>query len=151
HNASQASRDYVLDLDTQGAPLLSVLGGKITTYRLLGEEALALLGPALRTNARRLGPAWTSGAVLPGGDLPAGGAAAWHRTLCERFPRHATTTLERYAHAYGTLSLGILDEASGAEIAPGVFEAELRHLRDREWARTGDDVLWRRSKLGLHL
>ena len=162
-NPAAVTRDYRLELDVDGgAPLLSVWGGKITTFRKLAEEASALLGPALRDVA--LGERWTAAAALPGGDLRAFlGAGAppeaevgvtferFVAALCARHPQLAAALVRRLARRYGTRAVPILDAGLGIEVAPGVFSGELEHLRTREWARTGDDVLWRRTKLGLHL
>ena len=153
-NPSAVTRDYRLEFDApQGqAPLLSVFGGKITTYRKLSEEAVDLLGQALGHRA----PAWTGGAVLPGGDFPQGdfeayarGFAQEHRWLPERLAR-------RYAHAYGRRAERIVAQARslddlGRAFTTDLHEAELRYLRQAEWARSAHDVLWRRSKLGLHV
>jgi glycerol-3-phosphate dehydrogenase len=150
-NAASVSRDYVLDLDTAGAPALSVFGGKLTTYRRLAEHALARLAPCLPA----AGPPWTAGSVLPGGDaLPAGGAAALAVNLTRRYPFLAAATAKRLARGYGTDSYRILGDATsaaalGRPFGQGLNEAELRWLVEREWARTTDDVLWRRTKLGL--
>jgi glycerol-3-phosphate dehydrogenase len=157
------TRDYRLELDRDGgAPLLSVWGGKITTFRKLAEEAAALLAPAIPEVP--LGGAWTAAAHLPGGDLRAflgAGAppeanvdATFDRfvdALRERFPQVAPSLLHNLARRYGTRAVPLLAAGLGAEIAPDVFVGELAHLRAREWARTGEDVLWRRTKLGLHL
>lgn len=155
---SALTRDYALELDTRGgAPLLEVWGGKLTTYRRLAEEAADLLAP--RLGARR--GAWTAGAPLPGGDLARWlGRPARHpdedfgdfvRALAARHPQAAPALVQRLARAYGTAAAELLAQPLGDAVAPGVHEAELEHLRSREWALDGDDVLWRRSKLGLHL
>jgi glycerol-3-phosphate dehydrogenase len=162
-NPAAVTRDYRLELDQRGgAPLLSVWGGKITTFRKLAEEAADLLGPALPE--LRLAAAWTSSAPLPGGDLqsflgegapPAAAVTTlfdrFVDALGERFPHVEPQLLAAYARRYGTRAVAFLAGGLGAEIAPGVFAGELAHLRAHEWARTGDDVLWRRTKLGLHL
>ncbi|MEL7707400.1 glycerol-3-phosphate dehydrogenase [Citromicrobium bathyomarinum] len=146
-SASEVTRDYVFEVDDEGgAPILSVFGGKITTFRKLAEHALEKLAVG--------GKPWTHDARLPGGDMPVAGhakvvaACAW-----AGLPEHV---LARLVRAYGIRIADIIGSETapadpGAEVAPGVFEAELRYLRDIEFARTGDDVLWRRSKLGLHL
>jgi len=146
---STVTRDYVFEVDDEGgAPILSVFGGKITTYRRLAEHALEKLAIG--------GEAWTANARLPGGDMPVAGHA-------EMVERHAwlrqymrIEDIARLVRAYGTRIADIFgtEEAQrerGERIAAGVFEAELRYLRDVEFARSGEDVLWRRSKLGLHL
>jgi glycerol-3-phosphate dehydrogenase len=156
-NPAAVTRDYRLELDSQGAPLLSVWGGKITTFRKLAEEAAQLLCGALGSTA----PAWTASAKLPGGDFtgwvePSGrpdtDAQRFVQALAQRAPQVAAGTRARWARSYGALVQHLLAAPSlGAEVAPGLHEAELHYLRQHEWARTVDDVLWRRSKLGLHL
>jgi glycerol-3-phosphate dehydrogenase len=158
---SAVTRDYALELDLEGAPLLSVWGGKITTYRKLAEEAIDMLLPVL--GERR--PRWTAEAPLPGGDLnPTPGALsrpvqdfeAFVAGLQAAHPWLPAQLAWRWARAYGTRVARIIDGADaldrlGAQVAPGLHEAELAYLARCEWARCGDDVLWRRSKLGLHL
>ena len=153
---SAVTRDYALELDTSQAPLLSVWGGKITTFRKLAEEAADLLATPL--NPPR--GAWTESAFLPGGDLSGWiGAAQRPDTDFSRFvqavalrhPELPTAVVRRLARAYGARISALLDGGSlGAQIAPGLYEAELRFLHEHEWARSADDVLWRRGKLGLH-
>ncbi len=158
-DASAVTRDYALELDVDGAPLLSVWGGKITTFRRLAEEAADLLMAPLKVDASH--GAWTRGATLPGGDLgawivptrrPDVDFTRFEQAVRVRYPQLAADTVRRLARAYGgriELVLGT-GERLGAEVAPGLFEAELDYLHDHEWARSADDVLWRRSKLGLH-
>jgi glycerol-3-phosphate dehydrogenase len=158
---SAVTRDYLLEPNTTGAPLLSVWGGKITTFRKLAEEAADEVG-------RLLGEArapWTHGAVLPGGDLTGWiGPAQRPDVDFERFvlalaQRHAwlpPQLTRRLARAYGARVDQVLGRAQalsdlGAEVAPGLFEAELDYLYQLEWARCAEDVLWRRTKLGLHM
>jgi glycerol-3-phosphate dehydrogenase len=154
-NPAAVTRDYSLELDTHGAPLLSVWGGKITTFRKLAEEASDHLAGPL--NAPR--GAWTRGASLPGGDLgawvgppqrPDTDFQRFVQALCLRHPTLPEPLLRRLARAYGSRVSQVLDEPLGDEVAPGLFEAELHHLHAHEWATRADDVLWRRSKLGLH-
>ncbi|MBE7418319.1 MAG: glycerol-3-phosphate dehydrogenase [Ideonella sp.] len=154
-DAASVTRDYLLELDTSGAPLLNVWGGKITTFRKLAEEAAALLREPLRI----AGAPWTATAPLPGGDLsawitPSGrpdrDIAAFDAELARRQPQLATALRERWVHSYGSRVALLLAQPIGAEVAPHLHEGELRYLRDQEWARSADDVLWRRSKLGLH-
>ena len=147
---STVTRDYVFELDDAegGPPILSIFGGKITTYRKLAEHALRKLGYRQ--------PGWTASAPLPGGDMPAGGFAALVAQMAGRYPFLPQRTLVRLCRAYGSMLPVILGQATsaeglGEEIATGVFEAELRHLAEREFACSAQDVLWRRSKLGLHL
>ena len=154
---SAVTRDYHLDLDVQQAPLQTVWGGKITTLRKLAEEAADLLTTPL---AMQRG-AWTHGAMLPGGDLSAwiGPAqrpdtdfARFAQALALRHPQLPAGVCHRIARAYGArVELMLASGTLGAEVAPGLYEAELDYLHAREWARSADDVLWRRSKLGLHL
>jgi glycerol-3-phosphate dehydrogenase len=159
-NASAASRDYRLETDTDGAPLLSVFGGKVTTFRRLAEQAVDWVAPAL---GRRV-PGWTSHACLPGGDLfgkepDARGVLefdAWLRTRQQQYAWLAPALLTRYARAYGTRLGTLLAHCRtradlGAEVVRGLFEVELDYLRRQEWALRADDVLWRRTKLGLHV
>ncbi len=159
-SAAQATRDYLLGRDGKGAPLLSVFGGKITTYRRLAEEAVDWI-------AARLGnprPAWTGHAVLPGGDLfgPSPDSRAvlesdrWIGALQRRLDWLPPGLAGRWGRAYGTRVDVLLDGARslqelGPEVVPGLYAAELRYLVRHEWARCAQDVLWRRSKLGLHL
>ena len=149
-NASEVTRDYVLDLDQPagGAALLSVFGGKITTYRRLAEQALAALGVA--------GPGWTSGAALPGGDFARGDFAAFLAALRARYGFLPVALATRLARGYGSRVFEILAEAAcladlGEDFGGGLTRAEVDYLVRVEFARTADDVLWRRSKLGLHV
>ena len=145
--AQVVSRDYVLELDGTGAPLMSVFGGKITTARHLAEEALAKLAPALATPIARV----TRGRPFPGGNID------WSPFLAEvetRWPFLGTARAERMAHAYGAmLRMMLADVRSEADMGQafgaGLTEVELRWMRDREWAATAADALTRRSKLGL--
>ena len=152
---SAVTRDYLLELDTAQAPLLSVWGGKITTFRKLAEEAADLLAAPLGVKRG----AWTRGAFMPGGDLSAWiGRAKRPDTDLKRFvqalslrhPELPPALCQRWASAYGSRVELLLKSDLGAEVAPGLFEAELNYLHEHEWARSADDVLWRRSKLGLH-
>ena len=156
---SAVTRDYSLELDTAQAPLLTVWGGKITTFRRLAEDAADLLMQPLAMDPGR--GAWTHGAFLPGGDLdkwigparrPDTDFDRFEQAVRLRYPHLAADVLHRLARAYGARIDRVIGnvDAPGAEVAPGLFEFELRYLRDHEWARAADDVLWRRSKLGLH-
>ena len=158
---SAVTRDYLLELDTAQAPLLTVWGGKITTFRKLAEEAADMLMTPLGSAAKR--GAWTHGASLPGGDLSAWIGKAqrpdtdftrFAQAVALRYPQLPGALCHRLARAYGARIDTLLANGSsglGSEVAPGLFEAELNYLHDHEWARSADDVLWRRSKLGLHL
>lgn len=152
---SAASRHYVLDLEDGGgsvAPLLVVYGGKLTSFRALGERALDLLAPHFPD----CGPAWTMDASLPGGEAlegPAGFRRFRHRCV-ERWPFLDGELLDRLAHAYGTRITEVLGDARsrddlGHHFGHGLHAREVDHLVQHEWARTADDILWRRSRLGL--
>jgi glycerol-3-phosphate dehydrogenase len=152
-----ATRDYGLKLDApSGKPaLLSVFGGKITTYRRLAESALALLRPHLPPPSGR--PAgWTGQQTLPGGDFPVDGFDHLVATVEVRFPFIPRPILRRLLRAYGTEIYRLLGDAKsyadlGRRFGADLTEAELRYLMQAEWARTAEDVVWRRSKLGLRL
>ena len=159
-SASAVTRDYRLELDAKGAPLLSIFGGKITTFRKLAEEAVDMLAPIL---PMRRG-AWTEDACLPGGDLF--GAKPSNRSVLEyerfvqdlqkRYAWLPPSLVARYARAYGTRTDLLLAGCNrladmGKEIASGLYEVEVDYLMRREWAVDAADILWRRSKLGLHL
>lgn len=151
-NPSSVTRDYALELDRHPAPLLSVFGGKITTYRRLAEEAVNRLAAELGSEARP----WTAHATLPGGDLPGGGFARFLRIVGRRFPWLPVDLQRRYAHAYGSRIDRVVGDARsiadlGQEILPGLHEREVDYLYREEFARAAPDVLWRRTKLGLHL
>ena len=146
------TRDYALELERRPAPLLSVFGGKLTTYRRLAEDAVNLLSPLLSARA----DPWTVGARLPGGDLPEGSFAVFLRLVERRYPWLPPRLHQRYAHAYGTRIERMLGAAAaladlGAELLPGLYEREVEYLCREEFARTAEDILWRRTKLGLHL
>ncbi len=149
---TRVTRDYHLELDAQPAPLLSVFGGKITTYRRLAEEAVNRLSAALGV---RRGP-WTAGTTLPGGDLPEGSLAVYLRTVERRYPWLPPRMRRRCAHAYGTRLERVLGGARaladlGRELLPELYEREVDYLCREEFALSADDILWRRTKLGLHL
>ncbi|MDN7547446.1 glycerol-3-phosphate dehydrogenase [Burkholderia cenocepacia] len=152
-NASAVTRDYRLEFDDgAGAPLLSVFGGKITTFRKLAEEAGDMLCRALGRDAKT----WTAGVALPGGDIADAKFDGFASAFAKRHPWLPAALARRYARAYGTRAERVVADAKsladlGAEIAPGIHDAELRYLRDAEWATCAQDVLWRRSKLGLHV
>jgi len=151
-NASAVTRDYVLDLDEAGPPLLTIYGGKITTFRRLAEHALEKLQGPLAFEA---GP-WTHDAKLPGGDLPGGGFETLRAEAAARHPWLPEPTLSRMCHAYGSRIGAVLGDAEswadlGRDHGAGLTEREVRYLVDHEWAREPDDILWRRTKLGLHM
>jgi glycerol-3-phosphate dehydrogenase len=149
-SASAVTRDYVLELDApaDGAPCLSVFGGKITTYRRLAEAALGRLGID--------GPSWTAKEPLPGGDIPGGNFEAFFADLAAAYPFLPPDQARRLARAYGTRASKLLGQARrmtdlGEDFGAGLTQAEIDYLATHEFARTPEDVLWRRSKLGLHV
>ena len=150
--AQEATRDYVLHDETfEGAPLLSIFGGKITTYRRLAEAILDKI--AGRIGVR--GKPWTEFAPLPGGEFEGGDLVAFTRDLMQRKPFLPEPLARRLARAYGTRALDLLGEARalddlGRDFGAGLTAAEIDYLVAREWAMTAEDILWRRTKLGLH-
>jgi glycerol-3-phosphate dehydrogenase len=152
-DASAVTRDYRLDMSAAAAaPLLTVLGGKLTTYRKLAEAAMEKLAPYFPN----MKPAWTAAAALPGGDLGDGGLSSFIDGLKRRRPEFDRTFLGRLARRYGTLTDAMLGDARdkaalGASFGHGLTEREVIYLKEREWARAPDDVLWRRTKCGLHM
>jgi glycerol-3-phosphate dehydrogenase len=160
-DAKAVTRDYRLETDSAGgAPMLSVFGGKITTFRKLAQEAVDHICKSLGCPAR----AWTENACLPGGDLF--GAVPQNRSVQEfcqwtaalqvKYTWLPPDLVRRFARAYGTRVHTMLDgclslDDMGEEILPGLYATEVDYLRRKEWAVTAADILWRRSKLGLHL
>ncbi len=154
--AKAATRDYVFELDTPGgAPLLSIYGGKITTYRRLAEEALQRLEPYLGGNAKaRKG--WTGKSPLPGGNMDVSALPALTAELQRNYPYLTLEHATRLAHAYGTRAAKVLGNAKsladlGQSFGATLTAAEVSYLMTWEWAVSADDVVWRRSKLGLRL
>lgn len=153
--AKAATREYVFELDLPGgAPLLSIYGGKITTHRRLAEEALEKLEPYLKGTKAREG--WTGTAPLPGGDLDVSAIPALTAELMRGYPFLNSAHANRLAHAYGTRAVRILGTAKtidhlGRMFGASLTEAEVRYLMSEEWACTAEDIVWRRSKLGLRL
>ena len=150
-----ATRGYRLELSEvdQGAALLSVFGGKITTYRYLAEEAVDLLIPRLPALS---GAGWTRSAALPGGDFAIDGLESLKAALAADYPFLAPHDVDRIARAYGTRArrwLGLAQgwQGLGRDFGGGLTAAEVDYLRAEEWAVSAEDVLWRRSKLGLRL
>ncbi len=168
-NISTVTRDYVFDVDpgtggettadaAKAAPLLSIFGGKITTYRKLAEHALDKLLPRLEPGrpGRPGRTAWTERATLPGGDLPDADFAAYLSELQAARPWLPEALARRLARAYGTRVEALLGSARGLtdlgeDLGGGLHEAEADYLMKREWALSAEDILWRRSKIGLHL
>lgn len=151
-DARAATRDYVLELEPEGAPLLSVFGGKITTYRRLAEQALDRLARFFPD----MGPAWTAGAALAGGDFPVTQVAAQMAALRAQLPFLPAAQADRLFRTYGTQVAQVLGHPQGVadlgrDFGAGLSEAELRWLMTHEFARTAADVVWRRTRLGLHL
>ena len=151
-NASSVTRDYALELDTSAAPILSIFGGKLTTYRKLAEEVVEKIQPLLGNTQ----PTWTAHQSLPGGDIERADFKGFFEKLCTRYPSIPSGLLERLARHYGTRVDKILGQAKsvndlGEQILPGLYEAEVRYLLAEEFAATAEDILWRRTKLGLHL
>ena len=153
--AKAATRDYVFELDTPGGvPLLSIYGGKITTYRRLAEEALERLSPYLRSAKAKQG--WTGKSPLPGGDMDVSAVAALAAELVRKYSFLPTAHANRLAHAYGTRATKLLGNAKsmadlGQAFGATLTESEVRYLMANEWAATAEDIVWRRSKLGLRL
>ncbi|WP_444668609.1 glycerol-3-phosphate dehydrogenase [Cereibacter changlensis] len=151
-SATAATRDYVLSLDENGPPLLNVFGGKITTYRRLAESALARLAP----HFPQAKPAWTARVALPGGDFPQGDVAALTARLQADHGFLTPAWAARLIRAYGTEAWQVLRGACnavelGRDFGATLTEAEVDWLMQREYARTAEDVIWRRSKLGLRM
>ena len=159
-NASEITRDYKLELEGDTAPLLSVFGGKITTFRKLAEEAVDLLAPKLGNHRGN----WTEDACLPGGDLygkqPQNKSVREYEGFVYQLPNEfnwlPAKLIARYARAYGTRTKKLLAGRHaladmGEELAPQLYTAELEYLLKNEWAHNSADILWRRSKLGLHV
>jgi glycerol-3-phosphate dehydrogenase len=153
-NPSAVTRDYVFDIDGSEAqaPLLSVFGGKITTYRKLAEHALDRLG----TFFPSMNGAWTAAAVLPGGDIPGRNVEAFAEQLTSARPWLSRELARHYARLYGTRALKVLGSAAsmldlGQHFGGSLYQREIEYVCESEWAMTADDVLDRRTKHGLHL
>ena len=147
-NASKVSRDYNLDLESDPHPILSVYGGKVTTYRVLAEDVLSRLKGVFPS----MGPAWTKGASLPGGDfdLP----EHLFQEIVSKYAWLGPDLINRWLSSYGTLSFDILGDAAGVgdlgvKFGHNLYQKEVDYLCSKEWAKSADDILWRRSKLGL--
>jgi glycerol-3-phosphate dehydrogenase len=152
--AQKVSRDYHLELQRgpADAPVLSVYGGKITTYRRLAEHAMTLLSPALGLQPE----SWTATEPLPGGDVPGGQMPQFLAHCLQRWPELPPTLVNRLAHAYGTRIASLLGDARsmralGRDFGAALTAAEVRYLVRNEWARSADDILWRRTRLGHQL
>ena len=152
---SAITRDYTLELETDEtsqAPLLSIFGGKITTYRKLAEAAVEKLEsffPAMST-------AWTKDTPLPGGDINGLSYSQWQKDVSNTFNWLKPEILNRLCNAYGTRVHQILGSAQseqdlGVHFGAGLYAKEVDYLIRDEWARSAEDIIWRRSKLGLYL
>ncbi|KIN73544.1 glycerol-3-phosphate dehydrogenase [Sulfitobacter guttiformis] len=152
-SATAATRDYVLKLDqSAGAPVLSVFGGKITTYRKLAESALEKIAPFFA----QTGPQWTAGVALPGGDFPVDGVGPLTAELKAKYPFLTERWVNRLLKAYGTEAFDLLGDAKtegdlGRNFGSNLTEREVNWLVEREFANTAEDIIWRRSKLGLRM
>ena len=153
-DARSLTRDYDLVLDAADgqAPLLSVFGGKITTYRRLAEQALGKIKPFLPT----MGPAWTATAPLPGGDIPGGNALEFANRLGADFPTLQPAYFDALVRRHGTRAANLLDGVRvdadlGRDFGGGLREREIDFLMRHEWAVEAEDILWRRTKCGLHM
>ena len=153
-DASAVTRDYVLDIEelSEEAPFMSVYGGKITTSRRLGEQAMQELAKYFK-NA---GDDWTESALLPGGDLYDADFDRFFNDMQKRYPALNEDLLRRLCHAYGTRITLILGDGKtqpdlGQNFGAGLYEIEAKYLINHEWATSAEDILWRRSKLGLHM
>lgn len=150
--ATEATRDYILTLREEGAPLLNVFGGKITTYRRLSEAAMAKLGPffpKMRGN-------WTKSAHLPGGDFPVNGVTKLITDLHDAYPFIGHVLARRLVQTYGTDAAIMLEgttdkEDLGENFGGSLTAAEVEWLMEHEFAQTAEDILWRRTKLGLRM
>jgi len=159
-DSKSVTRDYRLEFDTSSAPILHVFGGKITTYRRLAEDALSLISVALSCSAK----AWTKAALLPGGDLLSPTVDNQNvlqrqdfiQACRQRYAWAPQAWIERLAGSYGTHIHTILKDCAtesdlGAPVLPGLYPCEIEYLLKHEFAQTAQDILWRRTKLGLHL
>ncbi|WP_296744248.1 glycerol-3-phosphate dehydrogenase [Mesorhizobium sp.] len=150
--AQEATRDYVLKADGgEGAPLLNAFGGKITTFRRLSESMLEKIEGFLG----KRGKPWTADAPLPGGDFPVTGFDAQVAKLKNAYPFLEQRLARRFTRLYGTRAAKLLGTARsiadlGRDFGADLYEAEVRYLVENEWAVTAEDVLWRRTKRGLH-
>ena len=151
-NSSRITRDYLLEIDEEGAPLLSVFGGKLTTYRRLAERATDKIARFLRGT----GGAWTGRAFLPGGVIPDLDLERYSSGLAGRFSALPPELIARLSRTYGTRTERLLDGIRtladlGEHFGSGLHAREVDYLVANEWARTAEDILFRRTKLGLQL
>ena len=152
-SATAATRDYVLKVnETAGAPILNVFGGKITTYRKLAEAAMEKIVPFFP----QAGKPWTAGVAMPGGDFPVDGVAALKARLAAQYPFLTARWADRMIKAYGLDAFDVLGDAKteremGQNFGSNLTEREVVWLIENEFAYTAEDVVWRRSKLGLRM
>lgn len=148
---SKISRDYIFDFEyINGLPLLTVISGKLTTHRLLAEEALEKLRPIFK----ELKPAWTENSVLPGGDFSNQDIVAFRNQFQQNFPWLPEPLIARYIRDYGTRVYAMLNQKKqlldlGIDFGHGLYQTEVEFLLQYEWAQTVEDILWRRTKLGI--
>jgi glycerol-3-phosphate dehydrogenase len=151
--AQEATRDYVLKEDAaEGAPIINVFGGKITTYRRLAESMLE----KIEAHLGKRGKPWTAGAPLPGGDFFDAGFEGQVKKLRQAYPFLEAAHAIRLTRLYGTRAFVLLGKAGsaadlGRNFGADLYEAEVRYLMKHEWAETAEDLLWRRTKRGLHM
>jgi glycerol-3-phosphate dehydrogenase len=148
-NASEITRDYKFIINDK-VPLVTIISGKVTTYRRLAEEVVN----TLKVFFPHMKPAWTAKSILPGGNIPNGNFDAFYQTLCTQYAWLPKEIAHRYARAYGTRVELILQQATsladlGEHFAAGLYQKEVAYLIEHEWAKTSEDILWRRTKLGL--
>ena len=146
-NASKVSRDYELEILDKPHPILSVYGGKVTTYRVLSEHVM----DELKDYFTGMGDSWTRNATLPGGDY--NDTAILSAELLARHPWLDSDLLKRWLGTYGTRSYAIIGDAEsmadlGQDFGQGLYRQEVDYLVQQEWARSAEDILWRRTKLG---
>jgi D-erythritol 1-phosphate dehydrogenase len=151
-NPSELTRDYVLKVDHEAgrAPLITIFGGKITTYRRLAEEAMEKLAPFFPG----LKSPWTAGQALPGGALPH--FNAFRDEMHRKYSRLGRELVDGIVRRHGSRTTAILGDAGslehlGRHFGAGLTEREVGFLRAEEWAVTAEDILWRRTKCGLHM
>lgn len=152
--AQEATRDYVLECDgtPDTAGIINVFGGKITTHRHLSEDVLHKLAPWFP----EMRAAWTRGTTLPGGDFPTNGRSAVESELTHEYPHIPHALIKRLTATYGTITRSILGESKtkldlGHHFGAGLYQCEVEHLVNNEWALRAEDILWRRTKLGLRM
>ena len=149
-NASKTTRDYVLHLDNAGPEIVSVYGGKITTYRVLAEQVTDML----QQRSNMSSESWTADCSLPGGDIDVEGFGLFAERCKERYGWADSDLIDRLCRSYGTLINEVLNDCNGIgdlglRLAGNLYEREARYLVNNEWAQTAEDILWRRTKLGM--